>query len=121
MWLARDSSPTIAVYVVWSSQLGATEANVSGGASLVPDPRARHYWDADKIVGAAFDSILSLPVPAWDTWMLFAPTAAWRGRTPPAPAWWEHQLNVGPPERHLDPARFTAHAESLDHALNPLR
>lgn len=113
VWLAKDSSRDVAVYVVWSPQLGATEANVPGGAGLVPDGRARHFWDPGEVVGTAFDSLLDLPLPAWDTWMLFDRTARWGPHGPPAPTWWEHQLSAGPPNLHLDPARFASHALAL--------
>jgi hypothetical protein len=109
------------VYVVWSPQLGAREKNVASASSLVPDSRARHYWDAGKLVGGAFQPVLGLPIPAWDTWMLFDRNAVWHGNTPPNPTWWEHQLSVGPPALHLDPARFASHAEALETERRPAR
>lgn len=45
--------------------------------------------------------------------MLFDRDAVWRADAPPKPAWWEHQLSTGPPELHLDAARFASHAEAL--------
>ena len=112
-WLAKDSSKDIAVYVVWSPQLGAQETNVASATGLIADARARHYWDGAMLVGTAFQPLLTLAAPAWDTWMLFDRNAMWRGDTPPMPAWWEHQLSKAPPELHLDPARFASHAEAL--------
>ena len=112
-WLAKDTSKNIAVYVVWSPQLGATERHVASATSLIPDARARHYWDGSELIGSAYQPLLGLPAAAWDTWMLFDRDAVWRGDTPPRPAWWEHQLGAGPPELHLDPARFASHAEAL--------
>jgi len=112
-WLAKDDSPNVAVYVVWSPQLGAQEKHVAGATSLVPDARTKHYWDGDELVGKAYQPLLGLTQPAWDTWMLFDRDAVWRGETPPTPAWWEHQLRRAPPERHLDPVRFASHASAL--------
>jgi hypothetical protein len=103
----------VAVYVVWSSQLGAEEKHVAGATALVPDRRARHYWDDGRLTGSAFQPVLGLPVAAWDTWMLFDRDAVWRGDTPPHPAWWEHQMSAGPPELHLDSKRFAVHAQAL--------
>lgn len=116
-WLDKDSSRNVAVYVVWSPQLGAQEKHVAGAMRLVPDPRAHHYWDGNELIGKAFEPVLGLPAPAWDTWMLFDRNATWRGTRAPTPAWWEHQLSVGPPERHLDPERFASHAEALKSVL----
>lgn len=112
-WLKKDSSRDVAVYVVWSPQLGAQEKHVASATALVPDSRARHYWDSTMLAGRAYQPLLRLPAPAWDTWMLFDKETMWRGDQPPLPAWWEHQLNAGPPELHLDPSRFTSHAEAL--------
>ena len=113
-WLKKDSSTNVAVYVIWSPQLGAKEKHVASATALVPDRRAKHYWDERMLIGTAFQSLLGLPVAAWDTWMLFDRTATWRGDDPPNPAWWEHQLRAGPPELHLNPERFAAHAGSLE-------
>ena len=112
-WLEKDAGKDIAVYVVWSPQLGAEEKHVASATSLVPDARARHYWDGEELVGKAYQPVLGLPAPAWDTWMLFDRNAMWTDDRPPVPAWWEHQLSAGPPERHLDAKRWTSHAEAL--------
>lgn len=112
-WLKKDSSTSIAVYVVWSPQLGAQEKHVASATALVPDARARHYWDGNMVVGSTFQPLLELPAPAWDVWMLFDRDAMWRADAPPRPAWWEHQLSAGPPELHLDASRFASHAEAL--------
>ena len=112
-WLAKDSSQSIAVYVVWSPQLGAQEKHVASAMKLVPDTRVRHFWDGEMLVGTAFQFTLSLPAAAWDVWMLFDIDAMRRADSVPVPAWWEHQLRVGPADRHLDPDRFASHAEAL--------
>jgi len=111
--LAKDGSADVAVYVVWSSQVGGRERHVDKATQRVPDPRARHYWDGDQMVGKAFQPILGTPEPAWDVWMLFAPGARWEGETPPRPTWWEHQLYGMPDERLLDSDRFAAKAREI--------
>ena len=112
-WLDRDSSRNVALYVVWSPQLGAQEKHVASAMGLIPDARARHYWDGGMLVGSLYQPMLRLEAAAWDTWMLFDQDAMWRGDSPPQPAWWEHQLRNAPPELHLDPQRFASHAEAL--------
>ena len=52
-WLKKDSLKDVAVYVVWSPQLGAKESNVASATALVPDARAAHYWDGKMLIGSA--------------------------------------------------------------------
>ena len=112
-WLAKDQSEDISVYVVWSPQLGAQQKHVGSATRLIPDSRASHYWDGAELVGKQYQTVLGLPAPAWDVWMLFDPGVVWEMDEPPIPAWWEHQLTAGPPDRHLDPERFASRAEAL--------
>jgi len=118
--LDKDNSAEIAVYVVWSPQLGAQEKHAGDATELVPDKRARHYWDGDMVIGSQFQELkhpdgtdLSLGSPAWDVWMLFAPDARWEVPGAPEPAWWEHQLGGMPEDIRLDPERFAAKAAQL--------
>ena len=120
-WLAKDATKDVAVYVVWSPQLGAQEKHVPSATALVADPRARHYWDGGMLVGSAYQPLLGTPAPAWDTWMLFDRNAVWRGDFPPRPTWWEHQMGAGPPELRLDSKRFAAHAAALEHVASDRR
>jgi len=117
VWLDKDSSRNIAVYVVWSRQLGAEEKHVADAMTLVPDARARHYWDGEELVGKAFQPVLDLLHPPGTPGCCSNRTTTWRGDRAPTPAWWEHQLSVGPPERQLDPERFASHAEALKSVL----
>jgi hypothetical protein len=76
----------VAVYVIWSSQVGGKERSVGKAAEMVSDRRARHYWDGDQLVGKAFQPLLRTPGPAWDVWMLFDKGVRWEGASPPRPA-----------------------------------
>jgi hypothetical protein len=116
-WLKKDTLPDVAVYVVWSPQLGAKENNVASATTLVPDPRAKHYWDEQMLVGSAYQSFVGSSGAAWDTWMVFDKNAMWRGDSIPRPAWWEHQMSSGPPALMLDADRWTSHAIAL-HDMN---
>ncbi|MFQ5525006.1 MAG: hypothetical protein ACE5GX_01965 [Thermoanaerobaculia bacterium] len=109
----------LSVHVVWSSQTGAKAKHVKGGAELMQDARARHYWDPERRIGAAFQGhIANLSSPAWDVWMLFAPGVLWEGETPPAPTWWEHQLSglEDYTDLRLDPVRFARKALEMSSA-----
>lgn len=115
--MARDSTPDVAVYVVWSSQLGAHEQNVDAGTTLIPGSRVHDFWDPDLVVGTAFSRVAALNKPAWDFYMLFGPNASWPASGVPTPAWWEHQLGGLPPERHLDATRFADSARALERGI----
>lgn len=111
--MAKDGNSDVVVYVVWSSQVRGKESNVAKAAGFIPDRRALHFWDGDKLVGRAYQPLLHTPDEAWDVWMLFDKEARWEGETPPRPAWWEHQLYDMPPERSLDGDRFARKAAAL--------
>jgi hypothetical protein len=111
--LEKDGSADVAVYVVWSSQVGGKERNVGKAAEMVSDRRARHYWDGGQAVGKAFQPVLRTPAAAWDVWLLFDKGVRWEGASPPRPAWWEHQLRGMPEELLLDGERFAKKASSL--------
>ncbi len=111
-WLDKEASKDVAVYLVWSSQLGARERHVAEAAKLLGDTRVRHFWDGQELVGKAFQRVLRTGGPAWDVWMLFDRQASWEGGTP-VPAWWEHQLPGMPEDRVLDGDRLSAKASAL--------
>ncbi|MFL6236871.1 MAG: hypothetical protein ACJ76N_27315, partial [Thermoanaerobaculia bacterium] len=75
--MESDRSADVAVYVVWSSQVGGKERNVAKAAELVSDRRALHYWDDGQWVGKAFQPVLETPEAAWDVWMLFDRGVRW--------------------------------------------
>jgi hypothetical protein len=117
-WLDEQRDKDIAVFVVWSDQVGAQPRHVPEASELMPDARARHYWDGGRVVGRAYqklklgDRTLEFGSEAWDVWLLFDREARWSD-SPPEPAWWEHQLQGMPQERRLDPERFAAKAAGL--------
>jgi hypothetical protein len=109
------------VFVVWSDQLGAAPRHVAAAAELMPDQRARHYWDGDRLLGRAYQTrleaggkVFELRREAWDVWLLFDRDVRWGEHGPPKPSWWEHQSSGRlPSERHLDPERFAVQAKKL--------
>lgn len=121
--MAKNDSDDIRVFVVWSSQLGAEEKHLPEAMALMPDPRARHYWDPSDQVGTAYQNRLRDPAgdgepftmgsAAWDVWLLFGRDAHWDDDAPPDPAWWEHQLRGLPEAIRLDPERFAQKAAEL--------
>lgn len=112
-WLARTDDPEVAVFVVWSPQLGAEEGDVGEATTLIPDSRVRHYWDPDMLAGRTFAPQVGTRDPAWDVWLLFDRDARWTDDALPELSWWAHQLQGLPAERRLDPERFTRKAREL--------
>ncbi len=94
---------------------------MSGGAKLMDDQRAAHYWDPERLVGVAYQQhIANLSSPAWDVWMLYEPGVLWEGEAPPQPTWWEHQLSrlEGHDDRWLAPDRFARKALEMSVAAD---
>jgi hypothetical protein len=88
------------------------ESHVASAAGLLEDSRVEHYWDPQMVAGTAFQALAGSSQPAWDVWLLFGRHQSW-DTVPPTPAWWEHQLSTGPPERRLDAVRFASRAMAL--------
>ena len=109
------------MFVVWSDQVFAGPRHVAEAAALMPDRRAQHLWDGDRVVGSAYQRRLAaggkvheLESEAWDVWLLFDRSARWGEHAPPQPSWWEHQLRGRlPADRQLEPQRFARKAREL--------
>ena len=107
--------PSLRVYVAWVPVLPEdVEAPDEETTGIVPDARARHYWDAEGHLPKLFHSVLGLPAdwPAWDVYLAYPPGVTW-GETPPAPAYWEHQLGHTLDAPMLDGPAFAAGVRAL--------
>lgn len=92
--LAQIADPRLRAYVVWVPKVGAQESNVPEATRLVPDRRARHYWDGAGILLRSFRPPLGLRDDAWDVYLVYGPNARWEGAEPPRPEFWMHQLPI---------------------------
>jgi hypothetical protein len=52
--LEANPEAEIDIYVVWEPTLGARRNHADDATELISDPRVRHYWNADFIVGEFF-------------------------------------------------------------------
>jgi hypothetical protein len=120
----------IEVLIVWSGILrGDDAAAAARSQAIVRGARVRHFWDAERQIGAALAHHLNVPplveVPggddaaalervfaagfvrggpvAYDSALFFAPGATW-GSPAPAPAGWVTQLDPAV-YAGVDPAR----------------
>jgi hypothetical protein len=62
-----------------------TDARSEWPRNEIVDPRATHYWDERKIVGAALaqrEDLKAWRPVAWDIWALFPPAITWSEAPP---------------------------------------
>jgi hypothetical protein len=117
--LARDASQKLRAYVVWVPKTEGAREDVADAMDFVPDARARHFWDGQGALMAAYTRVLGLSEDAWDIYMVYGPDARWpAGATiPPVPAYWMHQLGEREAPRvhgpYLDPGVFAARVRDL--------
>jgi hypothetical protein len=78
--LARHPDAALSVYTVWLPML-ATDARSEWPAGALPDPRVRHFWDGERVVGRwlADRNVggLGSAGVVWDAYFVFGPQAAW--------------------------------------------
>lgn len=119
-WLEPDPDAPVSVYVVWVPELDAERGDVAEAAALIPDPRARHYWDPGEELGRAFaEELVEGPVPPlWDVYFLYGPEAGWSGPVPDELRLWMQQLSyVQGLAPRLDAEAFADSARDLTRGL----
>jgi hypothetical protein len=100
--LANLENAEVDVFVVWIPALPADDYDAAAKSmSLIPDRRARHYWDGSQALGEAFSPVLRIRARmAWDVYLLFDPDARFSGPLP-EPRVFLHQIGGEDPERQL--------------------
>ncbi len=102
-----QGDPRIHTFVVYVPALGAEEKHAAAAVPLMQGPRINHYWDGEGDSGLEFQQALGIGIYAWDVWMMYEPGARWEpGAAPPAPAFWQHQLQSLPKNQQLDADEF---------------
>lgn len=100
---------------MWVPKRQANESHVGPATATATDPRIGHFWDDRGIELTQFRAPLAMTSDVWDVYLLYPPGVRWQGSTPPAPAFWMHQLQVlaDGPVPALDGAVFAARARAL--------
>ena len=83
--LAKNPSVEMRVYVIWFSMLpGDSHSELERAETFIPDQRALHFWDEDKIVGRAFARQYGAEFDyiVWDAYFLYAPDTRWDASPP---------------------------------------
>lgn len=55
--LEADPDLDVQLYVVWEPMLGGKHTDAVAAMALIPDPRARHFWSPDFLVGRHFHEL----------------------------------------------------------------
>jgi hypothetical protein len=82
--LAKYRDRDLKVYVIWLTVL-RTDARSEWPRNEIVDPRATHYWDEGKVVGAAIaarEELKSWRPVAFDIWAMYAPGTTWSAEAP---------------------------------------
>lgn len=91
---AKEPSPKLRGYAVWLPASGARERDVPAATATANDPRIAQLWDERGLELTVFRAPLHLSSDAWDVYLVYAPGVRWQGATPPAPAFFMHQLDA---------------------------
>jgi hypothetical protein len=84
----------IDVFVVWIPAIGGDRYEATDNAmTLIPDERARHYWDGSQALGEALSPALGIRAKmAWDVYAVYGASIQWgEGDAAPPPTSWLHQ------------------------------
>jgi len=84
----------IDVFVVWIPAIASDRFEATANAmALIPDERARHYWDGSQALGEAVSPSLGIRAKmAWDVYIVYDGAAEWEpSGPPPQPLSWLHQ------------------------------
>ncbi len=104
-----QNDPRIHTLVIQVPALDAQEKHALAAVQLMPGRRVNHYWDPEGETGIVFMDALNIEIYAWDVWMMYEPGARWEtDAAPPAPDFWQHQLQSLPEEKRLDAEQFAA-------------
>lgn len=115
--MGKISGSNLRAYVVWLPVLraGLVERAAYRESGRIPDSRTLDFYDAEARLAKLYSGILRLRFgsPAWDVYMVFAPSARW-GQDPPAPTYWMHQLGwQAPPDLELNGDRLASVVSGL--------
>jgi len=110
-----EPSAKLRGYAVWVPKSGAVERHVDPASARARDSRIAHFWDGEGLELERFRAPLKMTSDVWDVYLLYPPGVRWDGSTPPAPAYWMHQLQAlwSGPIPPLDGAQLAAHARAL--------
>ena len=107
--LQKVDNDALEVFVVWIPEIRTDSYEASlQSRSLIPDPRAKHYWDGGQALGDAMAPVMGMRARmAWDVYLTYDADAEW-GDVPPEPSNWLHQKSSEEPALYLDAEKLEA-------------
>lgn len=107
--LSKIDDPELEILVVWIPAIRSDSYEASlQSRSLIPDSRARHYWDATQALGNAVAPVIETNMRmAWDVYLIYDGDASWDG-APPKPVDWMHQKGTEDPDRMMEDDKLEA-------------
>ncbi len=82
--MSKNADPNLRVYMVWFNMLFGAARDRWDGAGAT-DPRVRHFWDGQKLVGNWYSAdVMHRQGTTWDFYALYGPDAAWGSEAPRA-------------------------------------
>lgn len=105
----------IDVFVVWIPAISGDRYEATENAmTLIPDARARHYWDGSQAFGEALSPALGIRAKmAWDVYAVYDDSVQWEDGVP-QPTSWLHQKGGEDPSLELTEEKLV---EQLREAL----
>jgi len=109
VYAKKGDDPRLVTFVIHVPTLGAREANVVPASHLITNRHTTQYWEETGITGKLMQQVMGVNKYVWDFWTIYGPKAVWSDeRLPPAPDFWQHQLDGLPTEKKLDANVFAA-------------
>ena len=109
VYAKKGDDPRLVTFVIHVPTLGAREANVVPASHLITNRHTTQYWEETGITGKLMQEVMGVNKYVWDFWTIYGPKAVWSDeRQPPAPDFWQHQLDGLPVEKKLDANVFAA-------------
>ncbi len=107
------SEKRLHLFVIWLPAISTDSRNDAlERSNLFPEDRVSYYWDAEKLTGKSWDSVLGLGMSAWDVYLLYPSNQNWSTEIP-SPIFWMHQLQGIESEPYLDRDEFKQKVQEL--------
>jgi RimJ/RimL family protein N-acetyltransferase len=111
----NQASERLAGLVVWlpMKPKDSPEAAHLESENLTDERVSVRGWDNERQIGNLFAKPLKLSSTAWDVYLVYAPGIKWKGKQPPKPSYWMHQLQGQRADTMLclNPAALSAQVE----------